>query len=70
MKGSSEIYSFPRGPFTMMDVGVWVSFTSGCIWMGFRPTCDIKPCGRDAVELKLRMPLGSCDRNIILDGTT
>src|ERR1700733_11904412 len=66
MKGSSGTEVSPRGPCTVTDVGVLVSVTDGWIWMGFRPTCDIKPCGHAAVELKLRMALGSCDRNIML----
>jgi hypothetical protein len=66
MKGSSGTEVSPRGPCTVTDVGVLVSVTDGWIWMGFRPTCDIKPCGHAAVELKLRMALGSCDRNTML----
>ena len=45
----------------MMDVGDVVSVTEGCIWIGFRPTCEIKPWCRVAVELKKRAAFKACD---------
>lgn len=65
MYGSSATDVSPSGPWIFMDVGVVVRVTEGWNMIGCRPTLDTNPCGRTAVELKLRATLTSCRRGII-----